>query len=304
MGGGKWDNATYNNASSTRAAKGISDFAYTASATTAHPSLDPKRINTKPFGKLESRDSAEHPQSNAILVSFDVTGSNQTRAMDAQKALPKLMDILHESLSDPQVAFAANDDFKAVGTRGAVQISDFESDIRIDEHLRNIWLVGHGGGNIGESYDLILYAAARKTVIDCWEKRHKKGYLFLYADEPFMHKVERHEVLQVFGDNLEQDLPIADIIHEAREQYTIFLIWPANSSYRNALDQYKLLFGPEYVLELQHPNLICELIGGTVHAYEKYIKATGSAPSSFHNAIGNTGLCGPSIIGNHSLPTL
>lgn len=274
MGSGKWDNTTYHKSSSTRAAKGVSDFAYTSTAHSAHPNLDPRRINTKPFGKLESRDSAEHPQSNAVFVSFDVTGSNHARAVDAQKALPKLMDLLHEALPDPQVAFAANDDYKVVGLN-SIQISDFESDIRIDEHLRNIWLVGNGGGNDGESYDLILYAAARKTVIDCFEKRGKRGYLFLYADEPFFQSVSRQEVQNVFGDALERDIPIQEMVKEVKGIYNTFIIWP-RGGYQHALEQYKRLFGEDHVLELQHANLICELIGGTVLSYEKYLKASGT----------------------------
>lgn len=274
MGSGKWDNTTYNSTKSTRAAKGVPDFAYTATATSAHPNLNPKRINTKPFGKLESRDSVEHPESVAVLVSFDVTGSNHARAIDAQQALPKLMELLHETLPDAQVAFAANDDYKVV-RKNSVQISDFESDIRIDEHLRNIWLVGNGGGNDGESYDLILYAAARKTVIDCMEKRGKRGYLFLYADEPLFQFVDRNEVQDVYGDTLERNIPIQDIIKEAKALYNTFVIWP-RGGYQHALEQYKHLFGEDHVLELQHPNLICELIGGTVLAYEKYLKASGT----------------------------
>src|SRR5260370_34214086 len=93
------------------------------------------------------------------------------------------MALLGNYLSDPQVAVAANDDFNSVGL-SATQISDFESDIRIDEHIRNIWLTGQGGGNDGESYNLLLYAAARKTVLHCFEKRGNRGYLLLYADAP------------------------------------------------------------------------------------------------------------------------
>lgn len=274
MGGGKYDNATYHSAKAARAAKGIDDFAYTKTAHHVHENLDPRRINKKPFGKLESRDSAEHPESNAVLVSFDVTGSNKTRAIDAQKALPKLMDMLGESLPDVQVAFAANDDYKVEG-RNAVQVSDFESDIRIDEHLRNIWLIGDGGGNDGESYDLILYAAARKTVLDCYEKRGKRGYLFLYADEPFFQSIDRREVQDVFGDAIEKDIPIQEMVKEVKATYNTFIIWP-RGGYQHALEQYKHLFGEDHVLELQHANLICELIGGTVQAYEKYLKSSGT----------------------------
>lgn len=266
MGGGTWDSGAYNSASTTRTATGVPDFAYTKSATRVHSNLDPKRINTKPFGKLESRDSVDHPNSNPVLVVFDVTGSNYERAVDAQKRLPNLMDLLNKYLTDPQVAVAANDDFDFVG-HNSVQISDFESDNRVDDHIRNIWLTRQGGGNDGESYDLILYAAARKTVLDSMEKRGKKGYLFMYADEPIFTKVKATEVKDVFGDTLERDIPISEIVEEARRLFNVFLIWP-EGGYAHARQQYVTLFGKESVLTLQHPNLICELIASTIGLYE------------------------------------
>jgi hypothetical protein len=267
MGGGTWDSVTYKSTSTARVAAKVDDFAYSASASSIHDNLDPRRINTKPFGKLESRDSAEHPESNAIAVSFDVTGSNISRAREAQKVLDKLMGLLTKYIKDPQVSFAANDDYKVEG-RKSVQMSDFESDIRIDEHLRNIWLVGDGGGNDGESYDLIMYAYAYKTVLDCFEKRGKKGYLFMYCDEPIFDFVDKHEVKDIFGDTIQKNIPIAEVIEDLRKLYTVYIIWP-RQGYDHALKQYKQLFGDEFVLELQHPNMICELIGTTVGLNEQ-----------------------------------
>jgi len=267
MGGGSWDTGTYRSAASTRKATGVDDFAFTKTATSAHTNLDPMRINTKPFSKLESRDSADHPESNPVLVCFDVTGSNIERAVDVQKKLPTLMELLNKYLTDPQVAVAANDDFKVSGTN-AIQISDFESDNRVDDHIRNIFLVGNGGGNNGESYDLLLYAAARKMVLDSVEKRGKKGYMFLYADELIFPSVLKHEAEAVFGDKIESDIPIAEIIEEAKRNFNIFVIWPRGGEDR-AHEQYKTLFGEEFVLVSQHPNLLCELIVSTIALYEQ-----------------------------------
>jgi hypothetical protein len=180
------------------------------------------------------------------------------------------MELLNKYLTDPQVAVAANDDFKVVGN-DSVQISDFESDNRVDDHIRNIWLVGNGGGNDGESYDLLLYAAARKVVLDSVEKRGKKGYLFMYADEPIFDHVSKSEVKKIFGDTIEKNIPIAEIIEEAHRNFNIFLIWP-NGGYLHAREQYVKLFGEDSVLTSQHPNLLCELIASTVGLYES--KAT------------------------------
>lgn len=269
-GGGSWNSGSYHSSKTTRAAAGVDDFTYTKTATSVHSNLDPRRINSKPFGKLESRDSTEHPNSNPVFVAFDVTGSNSARAVDAQKRLPNLMDLLNKYMSDPQVAVAANDDYKVEG-RNAIQISDFESDNRVDDHIRNIWLVNDGGGNDGESYDLLLYAAARKMVLDSVEKRGKKGYMFMYADEPIFDHVSKSEVKDIYTDDIELDIPIAEIIEEARMNFDIFVIWP-KGGYDHAREQYIKLFGEDHVLELQHPNLICELIASTIGLYEE--KAT------------------------------
>lgn len=87
MGGGRWDSSLYDSRKSLRASvarsKGVraedEDFAYSVKASQdrslgVNPNLDPMRINKKPFGKLESRDSAEHPESNPVFVGFSHTG--------------------------------------------------------------------------------------------------------------------------------------------------------------------------------------------------------------------------------------
>jgi hypothetical protein len=272
MGSGRFDSDRYTSDASTRKSAGVPDFAYTASPAAAysvHPDLDPKRINSKPFGKLESRDSDEHPESNAVLVCCDVTGSNIARARDVQQKLPGLMKLLEKYLSDPQLAIAGNDDYNVEPDR-CIQISDFESDNRIDEHIRDLNLVGNGGGNSGESYDLLLYAAARKTVLDCFEKRQRKGYLFLYADEPIFKFVSAGHVDHVFDDKIEGEIPLAEIVEEVRKQYHLFVVWP-QGGYDNAYEQYKEVFGEESVLVSQHPNLLCELIAATIGMNEDRI---------------------------------
>lgn len=266
MGAGSWDTSSYTSSSVDRASKGIDDFSYSKSAHTVHDSLGGKRIKDKVFTKLESRDSAEHPESNPVLVCFDVTGSNYSRAVVAQKKLPALMDLLNKYLKDPQVAIAANDDFTTSG-KNCFQMSEFESDNRVDEHIRNTWLISRGGSNDGESYDLLVYAAAKKVVLDSVEKRGKKGYMFMYADEPFFKQVSQDHVKEVFGDIIQGDIPIEEIIEEARRNFNIFVLWP-EGGYRHAREQYVKLFGEEFVVTLQDPNLICEMIASIVGTYE------------------------------------
>jgi hypothetical protein len=269
MGGGYYDVDVFQQTQTQRSTNNIPNFAHGRTARSIHPTLNPKRINTKPGKKIESRESVDHPLPTPILIGFDVTGSNNTRAEAALKAMPLLMNLLLRYCSDPQIAVAANDDFNAVA-ENAFQISEFESDNRIDEHFNNIWLVGYGGGNSFESYDLILYAAARKTVLDSFEKRGQKGYLVLYADEMIYPVVRASHVQAVFGDNLQEDIPITDIIAEVRKMYHLFILWPHGGD-QPALIQHRQLLGNEYVIELSNPSLICQEICNIVGINEQVV---------------------------------
>ena len=266
MGSGRYDDDTYHRAAETRRSTGRRDFEYTETATTVHPDLNPHRINGKPFGKLESRDSDEHPNSTAVFLSIDVTGSNKTRAIEVQKRLPTLMRLVTRHLPDPQIAVAGNDDCYVVGDK-SIQISDFESDNRIDEHIRKMWLIGAGGGNQGESYDLMMYAAANKTVLDCFEKRNRKGYFFMYADEPIFTTTAREQAMEVFGDSIPQSIPIEQTIAKLRETYHVFVLWP-DGGYTDAREQYVQLFGNESVVTLQSPNSLCPMVGSLIAMVE------------------------------------
>jgi len=284
MGGGSFKEEDYNKAATARKLSNRSDFEYSDSnPDRIHPDLDPARINGKVAGKYESRDSEEHPNSIPIVVCFDVSGSNADNARTAQKKLSKLMGGLKKFMPDPQVAVWANDDWlasKANRMRGALQMSEFESDNRVDEWLRKITLIGDGGGNGRESYDLVLYAAARKTVLDCVEKRGKKGYLFIYADENFPGFVTPEQIKDVFGDVVPGRITIEDLIKEAREFYNIYVLWP-QTGYIESRDRAIELLGKEYVSELESPDDIVEAIVSRVQVdAEKEAALTASLTTS------------------------
>src|SRR3954470_1174606 len=194
MGSGAWSATSFFNNATTRSAAGVDTFAYSVRAKQTgvlrvHQMLDPYGLGTR-----ESRDSADHPDSNAILISLDVTGSMDRVVRGIHHDLPHLHELLlgHKYLPHPQILFAAVGD--ATCDRVPLQVGQFESDNRMDQNLENLILEGGGGGQKTESYELMLYAAARHTAIDCWEKRQRKGYLFLIGDEMAYPDVDRHAV--------------------------------------------------------------------------------------------------------------
>ena len=183
MGSGKWSPATYFDRAAVRRKAGADAFAYGANAIASghvrvHQTLDPHGLALR-----ESRDSVEHPASNAIIISLDVTGSMAKVCRGIHSDLPHLHELLlgHKYIPDPQILFAAVGD--ATCDRAPLQVGQFESDNRMDQNLENMILEGGGGGQMTESYELMLYIAARHTAIDCWEKRRQKGHFFMIGDE-------------------------------------------------------------------------------------------------------------------------
>ena len=221
------------------------------------------------------RDSVEHPISTPIIFTFDVTGSNVENAKVVQQMLPKLMEQITAVCANPQIAIWANDDVN-VEDENALQLGEFESDIRIDEAIRNIWLTSDGGGNNGESYDLLLYAASRKTITDSMEKRNKRGYMFLYADELFFPKTKSKDINMIFDDTLEGDINLVDLINEVLQKWEVFVIWP-QTGYAHARQQYVELFGEDHVQTLQDPHLMCEKVASIISMRESQYQASAIA---------------------------
>jgi hypothetical protein len=234
----------------------------------AHPSLDPAGLTVR-----ESRDSAEHPESLAISVLFDVTGSMGGVPRTLQTKLPDLFGLLLRKgyTEHPQLLFGGVGD--ATCDQVPLQLGQFESDNRMDEQLGRILLEGGGGGQMTESYELALYAMARHTSLDCWEKRGRRGYLFLIGDELPYGRVKAREVRAVLGDRLTEDIPLPQILTEVKRTFNVFYILPAGASYAGnpeVLDVWHRLLG-QNVIELDDLDAVCETIALTVGLGEEAI---------------------------------
>ena len=265
MGGGTYSYNAYDRLSEDRATKSADAIFVSNTVQKIHPDLDPKGVKVR-----ESRDSTEHPESNAIAVFFDQTGSmGQAPEIMARRSLGRLMKILLSKgyINDPQLLYGCYGDYD--DREGVVQVGQFESDLRMDNCLTNMWLVGNGGGTRKESAELALYFMARHTSIDCFEKRGKKGYLFLVTDEPPYEKIQPNQVKNIFGDTLQGPINIEDIIEEVKEKYELFVVfWKTDSYGTNATSEFistwKKFVGSERVLLLDNPEYASEFIGAAI----------------------------------------
>jgi hypothetical protein len=268
MGSGIWSTDVYDAADRYRRATGASAFSYSDSgARSVHPALDPRGA------VRESRDSAEHPQSTPIAVLFDVTGSMGTVPRTLQAKLPQLLGLLLRQgyARDPQVLFGAIGD--ATCDRVPLQVGQFESDNRMDDDLGRIVLEGGGGGQMTESYELAMYFMARHTVTDAWEKRGRRGYLFIIGDELAYPRVNRREVARLIGDDLGEDVPLRQVVDEVTRRWDTYYLLPAGSHYAGngkVLRFWRDLLG-QNALELDDLDAVCETIALTVGLGEQAI---------------------------------
>ncbi len=124
--------------------------------------------------------------------------------------------VTHEYVTDPQLLVGcigdAND--KPGSFDASCQIGEFESGVEIDDCLGQCWLAGGGGTGSEESYQNAAFFFARHVQTDHWEKRGQKGCLFMLGDEYPYPTVKKGEVKALFGEDIQEDIPTAQLFAE------------------------------------------------------------------------------------------
>ncbi len=261
MGYGSWSDDAYKGISAPRASMDYGTAKAKVFSAALKPSLDPKGVAVR-----ESRDSPDHPESNAIGVIFDVTGSmGEVPVEFAQKKLGGLMTMLVTKgvIPHPQVLFGAVGD--SYSDKVPFQVGQFESGIEMDQCLTDIYIESNGGGQNKESYGLAHYFFARHTATDCWEKRGKKGYLFTLGDELVWPQIRVDEAVKIFGDKLQADEEVRNLIAECERRYNVFhvVVGTPTGNQPEILAGWREILG-ERALKLDDPNGVCELIAATI----------------------------------------
>ena len=261
MGGG-----TYN--VSSRTVRAASEGYHTKSTAEI---FSQKEINNamNPHGiKIrEARDSEEHPNSLAIVMALDVTGSMGSIPHHLVKdGLPHIMDnIIQHGIKDPQLLFLGIGDHEC--DRSPLQVGQFESsDDLLDKWLTDVYLEGGGGGNDGESYLLAWYFAGHHTSIDCFEKRKEKGFLFTIGDEPTLKQIPLDKIKGLMGDGQYEDYSAAQLLDKAREKYHVYHLHIKETyagSRSETMDGWKQLMGENLIIVENH-NEISRIISEIV----------------------------------------
>lgn len=185
--------------------------------TTCNPKMDPKFIGTR-----ECFDSKDHPNTTPIVVGLDVTGSMGYLAVQvATEALNELITKLYStgSVEDPALMCAAYGDFT---DEYPLQVTQFESDIRIAEQLLEIYFENGGCGEVTPT--LLWEFLARHTNIDAINKRHEKGFVFTIGDSADIRSDEVGSTIQKYiGDKI-PNATRESVLEEVSQKFHVFHI--------------------------------------------------------------------------------
>ena len=216
----------------------------------------------------ESRDSEVHPDSTPIIIGLDVTGSmNSILEAVAKKLGTMVEEILNRKpVSDPQIMFNAIGD--AMYDDAPLQVTQFETDIKIAEQLTDLWFERGGGGNNFESYPLTWYFASRHTDIDSFNKRNKKGFIFTIGDDGYPEKLTREEIKKFIGDDIQGDINTEELLAEVNRKYEVFHLYLDGRSYwaRQDKERWKNLMG-QNVINVTDYTKIPEIIVSILERY-------------------------------------
>lgn len=265
MGNARWDSNDWTSYAKSTSSKKIDDI-FTKSSIV--DDLNPYGVAMR-----ESRDSALNPQSTAIIVGLDVTGSmGKIADIMAKEGLGVMVEeiLARKPVTDPHIMIAGIGD--AYHDRSPLQITQFEADLTIAKQLEQIWLEKGGGGNNFESYNLPWYFAAKHTSIDCLEKRGKKGYLFTVGDEEAPKDLLKSQISKIFGDSVERDYSTEELLNMVSKMYHVFHIIVEEGSHAarhmgEVLSSWTDLLG-QRVLRLADHTKLAEVVVSAIEVNE------------------------------------
>ena len=186
-----------------------------------------------PKGKIrECCNSEEHPNTVPVILALDVTGSMGAACTETAEALSQIMKTLYDKFKDVEVCVMGVGDFEC--DDAPLQVSQFESDVRVAQQLDQIWMEHGGGGNNYESYTAPWVYGLYRTKLDAYNKQGRKGIIITMGDEPLNPDLPAGTVKDYLGsaDGADQfgSFETSKLYEEASKKFDIFHIAVDDSS--------------------------------------------------------------------------
>ena len=224
MGGGSWTSRAFDDYITT--SYGMDSDTYSTSSMSARQIYRARGLNEKlnPYNVMrECCDSEEHPNTLPVILALDVTGSMGQAAVKTAQQLNEIMTSLYEDESVKDIEFCVMGIGDLYCDNSPIQISQFESDIRIAEQMSDVYFEFGGGGNTWESYTAAWYMGLNHCKLDCWD-RGQKGIIITLGDELPNPYLDHNELNHITGDKLTNDVPTIKLLNDTRKKYDVYHI--------------------------------------------------------------------------------
>lgn len=254
MGYGSYSAADWSKLKASRQLSNTNSVSEVFKRNSCNPKFDPRYIGTR-----ECFDSDDHPNSTPIVVGLDVTASMGYLAVKvATEALNELIMKLYstESIEDPALMCAAYGDYRDCSP---LQVTQFESDIRIAEQLLELYF--ENGGQCQVVPTCLWHFLANRTNIDAIKKRKQKGFVFTIGDHAEIRKDISPAITihQIMGDKSKAISP-KDVLKEAEKKFHLFHIMIGGDNLYNR----QLMNGHAMTIQKTDIDLIPQIIISTI----------------------------------------
>lgn len=198
-----------------------------------------------PKGKIrECCNTDEHPNTVPVILALDVTGSMGEACKETAAALGQIMIPLYEKFKDIEVCIMGVGDFEC--DDAPLQVSQFESDVRVAQQLDEVWMEHGGGGNNYESYTAPWYFGLYNTKLDCYDKQGRKGVIITMGDEPLNPDLPVNRLKEYLGIKELGKTKTTTLYAEASKKFDIYHIAvdSDDNCYENNADDIEKTFRP------------------------------------------------------------
>jgi|GEM_PF-817894 len=218
MGGGRYDHDVAETTRTTTT-DAFQRNAYIAPAEAEAPPQRKVHPDLDPHGKMRECNN-ETP----IVIAMDVTRSRGDDTKLIYERLPMFIGQIELKgyVESPGISFTAIGDATA-GDQAPIQVTQFEADNRLDDHLGRVWIEEGGGGTGQESYELAAYFYARRVSMTSLDKG-KKGFFFFLGDEGFYPEINPAQIQRLFGETVltPEGTPTSlEALHERRPKASL-----------------------------------------------------------------------------------
>ena len=234
MGSGSVSHSSMANYASTHGRSYDKDTGRTTGQRFEARRIDPS-MNPRLFSIRECVNSDEHPNTIPVILALDVTGSMGEACSETAAALGTIIMNLYKKFKDIEFCVMGIGDLAY--DNAPIQMSQFESDIRIAESLDKVYMERGGGGNGYESYTAAWYMGLNRTKLDCFDKQGRKGIIITMGDEPLNPYLPKYELNGAVNASEEKDIETPELYANASKKFDIFHI--SVDSVRNCYSRYK-----------------------------------------------------------------